>query len=68
MGKRYYVDVAIPEGKRKKRHAVYDGEKVFRIDDLRKLPDAGEVYLDALFPQIFDEVKGLLERVSRYTS
>jgi len=61
MGKRYYVDVAIPEGKRRKRHAVYDGEKVLKIDDLGKLPDAVEVYLDALLPRIFDEVKGLLE-------
>jgi len=62
MGKRYYVDVAIPEGKRRKKHAVYDGEKVFKIDDLRKLPDAEEVYLDALFLRIFDEVKMLLEK------
>jgi len=62
MGKRYYVDVAIPNSRRKKKHAVYDGEKVFKIDDLRKLPDAEEVYLDGLFPRIFDEVKGLLER------
>jgi len=44
------------------KHAVYDGEKVLKIDDLRKFPDAKEVYLDALFPRIFDEVKELLGR------
>jgi len=62
MGKRYYVDVAIPESERRKMHAVHDGEKVLRIDDLRKLPDAEEVYLDALLPRIFDEVRGLIEK------
>jgi len=62
VGKRYFVDVAIPEGKRRKKHVVYHGEKVVKIDDLRKLPDAEEVYLDALFPKIFYEAKELLER------
>jgi len=62
VGKKYYVDVAIPNSRQKKKHAVYDGERVFKIDDLRKLPDAEEVYLDALLPRIFDEVEGLLER------
>jgi len=32
VDKRYFVDVAIP-GSRRKKHAVYDGEGVFRIDD-----------------------------------
>jgi len=31
VGKRYFVDVAIPGSRR--RHAVYDGERVFRMDD-----------------------------------
>jgi len=62
MGRKYFVDVAIPNNRRKKRHAVYDGEKVFRIDELRRLPDAKEVYLDALLPRIFDEVRGLIEK------
>jgi len=62
MGKKYYVDVAMPEGKRRRGRAVHDGEKVLKIDDLRKLPDAGEVYLDASLPRMFDEAKGLLER------
>jgi len=38
---------------------------VSRIDDLRRLPDAEEVYLDALLPRVFDEVRGLIENVLR---
>jgi len=55
MGGRCFVVVSISEGKRRKGHVVYDGEGVFRIDDLGKLPDAVEVYLDASLPRIFDE-------------
>jgi len=51
-----FVDVAMPEGERKKKkNAVYDGGTVFWVDRLVRLSDAGEIYVDALFPRIFDE-------------
>ena len=50
----YFVDVAIPadrKGRRKyKMHAVFDGSRVFRVGRLTELEDAGEVYIDAMFP------------------
>ena len=53
----YYVDVAVPSDRKKhKTHAVFDGGRVGRLTELE---DASEIYIDALFPQIYGE---LIER------
>ena len=62
----YYVDVAIPADRKKRRkhkmHAVFDGVRVFRVKKLTELEDAAEIYIDALFPQIYEELMELIER------
>jgi len=66
MARVYYVDVTVPADKKKrgkhKMHAVFDGGRVFRVKKLRELEDASEIYVDALFPQIYDEVLELLRK------
>jgi len=66
MAKIYYVDVAVPADKKKRKkhktHAVFDGSKVFRVKRLTELEDAAEVFIDALFPELYDEVLELLKR------
>jgi len=67
MTRGYYVDVAIPANKKKRRkhkktHAVFDGSKVFRVKRLTELEDATEIFIDALFPQVYDETLELLRR------
>jgi len=65
MAKVYYVDVAIPSDKKKKRknktHVVFDGCKVFGVKRLTELEDAVEVFIDALFSELYDEVLELLK-------
>jgi hypothetical protein len=65
----YFVDTAIPADKKKKEkrgrgktHAVFDGDRVFRVKKLTELEDAGEVYIDAMFPQIYEELMELIEK------
>jgi len=64
MAKIYYVDTAIPADRKKRRkhktHVVFDGSKVFRVGKLTELEDAGEIYVDALFPELYEEVLELL--------
>jgi len=66
MARVYYVDVAVPADKKKrgrhKTHAVFDGGRVFRVKKLTELEDASEIYVDTLFPQVYDEVLELLRR------
>jgi hypothetical protein len=38
---------------------------VFRVKKLTELEDAAEVFIDSLFPQIYNEVLELLEREVR---
>jgi len=48
MTRVYYVDVAIPADKKKRRdktHAVFDGSRVYRIKKLTKLEDAARYTL-----------------------
>jgi hypothetical protein len=63
--KTYFVDVAIPADKKKSRkgkvHTAFDGSRVFRIKKLTKLKDAAEVYVDAIFPQLYKELLELVE-------
>jgi len=66
MARVYYVDVAIPSDRKKwrkeKTHAVFDGGRVFGVKKLTELEDASEVFIDALFPELYEEVLELLRR------
>jgi len=61
----YFVDTAIPADRKRRRrdkaHAVFDGNRVFRVRRLTELKDAGEVYIDTIFPQIYEELMKLIE-------
>ena len=62
----YFVDTAIPADRKKRRknktHTVFDGDKAFGVRRLTELEDAGEVYIDAMFPQIYEELMELVEK------
>jgi len=62
----YFVDTAIPADRKRRRrdkaHAVFDGSRVFRVRRLTELKDASEVYIDAIFPQIYEELLELIEK------
>jgi hypothetical protein len=64
MSRVYYVDTSrTTNGKRRRKlHCVYDGQKIIKIRKLTKLRNADEIYIDSLFPEIYDEVLELLER------
>ncbi|MCF3653195.1 MAG: hypothetical protein L2C94_003405 [Aigarchaeota archaeon] len=66
MARVYYVDTAIPSDRKKRRknktHVVFDGDRTFKVNRLTELEDAGEVFIDTLFPEIYDEVVELLRR------
>ena len=65
MARRIFVDTSPTaiNGKRKKKpHYVYDGEKIFEVNKLTKLKDVDEVFIDTLFPEIYEEVLELLKR------
>ncbi|MCL7397156.1 MAG: hypothetical protein LZ167_07055 [Thaumarchaeota archaeon] len=65
MAKMCYVDVSrtVVNGKgRQKLHCVYDGQKIIKIRKLTKLKNADEIYIDTLFPEVYDEVLELLKR------
>jgi hypothetical protein len=62
----YFVDVAIPADRKRRRrgkvHAVFDGDRVFRVRKLTELEDAAEVFIDMMFPQTYEELLELIER------
>jgi len=70
MAKAVYVDTSptasrtATDDKRKKRkpHYVFDGERIFEVYKLTKLKDVDEVFIDVLFPEIYEEVLELLKR------
>ena len=65
MARAVYVDTsptAINGKRKRKSHYVYDGEKVFEVSKLTKLKGVDEVYIDTLFPEIYEEVLELLRR------
>jgi len=66
MARVYYVDTAIPSDRKKRKkhktHVVFDGDRTFKVNRLTELEDAGEVFIDTLFPEIYDEVVELLRR------
>jgi len=43
-------------------HAVFDGDRVFRVRKLTELEDAAEVFIDMMFPQTYEELLELIER------
>jgi hypothetical protein len=62
----YFVDTAIPADKKKRKkektHVVFDGERLFKVSKLTELDGADEVYVDALFPAIYEEVIELIKK------
>ena len=60
----YYVDTAISvDGKERgknRTHTVFDDERTFRVRRLTELEDAAEIFIDALFPLIYEEVEELI--------
>jgi len=46
----------------RKPHVCYDGEKTFEIYDLTRLKDYDKIFIDALFPEIYDEIMELLRK------
>jgi hypothetical protein len=65
MSRVYYIDVsrtAVNGKRRQKLHCVFDGQKILRVRRLTKLKDASEVFIDTLFPEVYDDVLRLLKR------
>jgi len=65
MAKTVFVDkspTAINGKRRRKPHYVYDGERVFQVNKLTRLKNIDEVFIDTLFPEIYEEVLELLKR------
>jgi hypothetical protein len=65
MSKIVFVDAAIPADRKrgKKIHVAFDGDRVFRVGRLTELEDAGEIFIDTLFPGLYNEVLELLKGV-----
>jgi len=58
----------MPSKKRRKEksRAVFNGDRMFRIKKLTELEDANEIYVDVLFPELYDEVLESLRRGIKY--
>ena len=64
MTKVYYIDVsrtAVNGKRRQKLHYVYDGQKIIKIRKLTRLRNADEIYIDTLFPEVYNEILELLK-------
>jgi hypothetical protein len=65
MTKIYYIDVsrtAVNGKRRQKFHYVYDGQKIIKVRKLTRLRNANEIYIDTLFPEVYNEILELLKR------
>ncbi|MCL7390327.1 MAG: hypothetical protein LZ173_10440, partial [Thaumarchaeota archaeon] len=64
MSKVYYIDTSrTTNGKsRQKLHYVYDGQKIIKVRRLTRLRNANEIYIDTLFPEVYNEILELLKR------
>ena len=64
MSRAVFVDTSRTArgGKRRKPHVCYDGKRIFKISKLTKLKDYDEIFIDTLFPEIYDEILQLLRR------
>jgi hypothetical protein len=48
-----------------KTHVIFDGNRVFKVKKLTELEDASEIFIDALFSELYDKVLELLRRGTR---
>ena len=64
MARAVYVDTSPTaiNGKREKPHYVYDDEKIYKVSKLTKLKGVDEVFIDTLFPEIYEEILELLKK------
>jgi hypothetical protein len=65
MAEVYYVDVsrtAVNGKRRQKLHYAFDGQKILKIRKLTRLKDASEIFIDSLFPEIYNEILELLRK------
>jgi hypothetical protein len=65
MARVYYVDVsrtAVNGKRRQKLHYAFDGQKIIKIRRLTRLKDASEIFIDSLFPEIYNEILELLKK------
>jgi hypothetical protein len=65
MSKVYYIDVSrtAVNGKRgQKLHYAFDGQKIIKVRKLTRLRNANEIYIDSLFPEVYNEILELLKR------
>jgi hypothetical protein len=65
MAEVYYVDVsrtAVNGKGRQKLHYAFDGEKMLKLRRLTRLKDASEVFIDSLFPEVYNEILELLKK------
>jgi len=61
----YYIDfsrTAVNGKRRQKLHHAFDGQKILKIRKLTKLKNANDIYVDSLFPEIYNEILELLKR------
>jgi len=60
--KTVYVDTsatATNSKQRQKPHVVYDGERIFKVSRLTKLKSISEVFIDTLFPEVYNDISRL---------
>jgi len=65
MPRAVYVDAsptATNGRRRRKPHNVFDRERTFKVNKLTKLKNVDEVFIDTLFPEVYDEILELLRR------
>jgi hypothetical protein len=65
MTRVYYIDVsrtAVNGKRRQKLHYAFDGQKILKIRKLTRLKDASEIFIDSLFPEIYNEILELLKK------
>lgn len=64
MTRAVFVDVAVTDSKRRKKHCCYDpvDDKFFKIKSLMELENYDEVYIDMLFPVIYEEIEEVIKR------
>jgi len=65
MSKVYYIDVSrtAVNGKRgQKLHYAFDGQKIIKVRKLTRLRNADEIYIDSLFPEVYNEILELHKR------
>ena len=64
MSKVIFVDTSRTArgGKRRRPHICYDDERTFEVYKLTKLKKYNEIFIDALFPETYNEILKLLRK------